>query len=235
MRIFDECTGRGDGNGMLARPSFTASLCCLALLPCLTTHAAEVTIDCSKPIGRIRPLHGGNDGPLQGGGLTDLTAYHRELAIPHTRLHDCHWPIPSGKLVPMNLQNAPVDVACYFSANTQGFGLFTTHGAPRKVFQACKAFRMLLDTPIRLETRSSSASLTGCAGRNDANSEIGILVSNLDPADNTIHLTVSNLPWPGGAQYRIFIIDQTHDLQLIAEGGMEEAAPDPSIAGRVPD
>jgi hypothetical protein len=125
----------------------------------------------------------------------------------------------------MNLQDAPVDAACYFSANTQGFGLFTTHGAPRKVFHAFKAFRMLLDTPIRLEARSSSASLTGCAGKNDANSEIGILVSNRDPADNTIHLTVSNLPWPEGAQYRIFIVDQTHDLQLIAEGRMEARLP----------
>ena len=24
----------------------------------------------------------------------DLTAYHRELGIPYTRLHDCHWPNP---------------------------------------------------------------------------------------------------------------------------------------------
>ncbi|HYG73914.1 MAG TPA: hypothetical protein VEK08_02780 [Planctomycetota bacterium] len=60
----------------------------------LAAETAEFTVDCSKTAGAIRPLHGGNCGPLQYGDLVDLSAYHREIRIPFTRLHDCHWPTP---------------------------------------------------------------------------------------------------------------------------------------------
>src|SRR5215213_4402271 len=56
--------------------------------------AAEVVVDCSKPVGRIRPLHGVNNGPLDVGGTIDLSAHYRELAFPYVRLHDAHWPNP---------------------------------------------------------------------------------------------------------------------------------------------
>src|SRR5678815_5048989 len=62
-----------------------------------TTTAEKVTrlsVDCSKQIGTIRALHGGNGGVLSDGGLTDLSAYFREMQMPLVRLHDCHWPNP---------------------------------------------------------------------------------------------------------------------------------------------
>ena len=57
-------------------------------------RGAELRVDFSKTNGVIRPLHGGNNGPLNYGELVDLTAYHRELGIPFTRLHDSGWPYP---------------------------------------------------------------------------------------------------------------------------------------------
>ena len=51
-------------------------------------------VDFARTNGVIRALHGVNKGPLVGGGLIDLTEQHRALAIPFTRLHDCHWPNP---------------------------------------------------------------------------------------------------------------------------------------------
>src|SRR5437867_2019803 len=54
--------------------------------------ASEVVVDCAKVVGNVRPLHGVNTGPLDRGGSIDLSAFHRELAVPLTRLHDCHWP-----------------------------------------------------------------------------------------------------------------------------------------------
>jgi hypothetical protein len=72
----------------------------------LFTHAslaAELRVDCSKSSGTIRPLQGVNSGPLNYGGTVDLSAYHRDLKIPYTRLHDCHWPNPDV-----------VDVHCIF-------------------------------------------------------------------------------------------------------------------------
>ncbi|MBC8002073.1 MAG: hypothetical protein H7X97_05750 [Opitutaceae bacterium] len=63
----------------------------------LLAVAAEplaVQIDFAKTNGAIRALHGVNKGPLGPGGLLDLTAEHRALGIPLTRLHDCYWPNP---------------------------------------------------------------------------------------------------------------------------------------------
>lgn len=54
----------------------------------------SLRIDFTTPAGVLRPLHGVNKGPLAAGGLVDVIAAHRELGIPLTRLHDCHWPVP---------------------------------------------------------------------------------------------------------------------------------------------
>src|SRR4051794_26454485 len=76
------------------------------LFSCLLGNKAfaapsEISVDCSKVIGTIRPLHGGNDGPIQFGGLVDLSAFHRELGIPYVRLHDCRW--PNGDVVDLHV------------------------------------------------------------------------------------------------------------------------------------
>jgi hypothetical protein len=66
-----------------------------ALLALLTASASwasgEVSLDFSKTNGLIRPLHGVNLGPLCYRGMVDLSAYHRELHVPLTRLHDVVW------------------------------------------------------------------------------------------------------------------------------------------------
>ena len=57
-------------------------------------HDLRLVVDCSRRTGEIRPLHGVNNGPIDGGGLLDLSDWYRQLAIPLTRLHDVHWPNP---------------------------------------------------------------------------------------------------------------------------------------------
>ena len=56
-------------------------------------NQASVIVDFRTPISRFKALQGVNKGPLAAGGLVDLIAAHRELGVPLTRLHDCHWPI----------------------------------------------------------------------------------------------------------------------------------------------
>ena len=51
-------------------------------------------VDFARTNGVIRALHGLNKGPLAAGGLIDVIAAQRELAVPLIRLHDCHWPNP---------------------------------------------------------------------------------------------------------------------------------------------
>lgn len=67
-----------------------------ALVLIRVSAAAEVRldIDFTTTVGEIRPLHGINKGPIALGGLIDLTEEHRQLQIPHVRLHDCQWPYP---------------------------------------------------------------------------------------------------------------------------------------------
>jgi xylan 1,4-beta-xylosidase len=68
----------------------------LLLVPCAARAepVARLQVDFSREPGWLRPLHGINKGPLAPGGLIDVIDGHRELAIPFTRLHDCHWPNP---------------------------------------------------------------------------------------------------------------------------------------------
>jgi hypothetical protein len=68
------------------------SLMLLTLLSAMPGLAADdLTVDFSLSRGTIRPLHGVNMGPLCYRGMVDLSAYHRELGVPLTRLHDVVW------------------------------------------------------------------------------------------------------------------------------------------------
>lgn len=55
----------------------------------------RVTLEFAESQGALRALHGINKGPLAPNGLVDLTAAHKQLRIPSTRLHDCHHPNPA--------------------------------------------------------------------------------------------------------------------------------------------
>ncbi|MDX1951957.1 MAG: hypothetical protein SFY81_07210 [Verrucomicrobiota bacterium] len=72
------------------------STCLLLLGGSIAIAASPVLlrVDTNTSKGIFKPLHGVNKGPLASGGLIDLTAEHRTLGIPFTRLHDCHWPNP---------------------------------------------------------------------------------------------------------------------------------------------
>lgn len=55
-------------------------------------HTHSFSVDFARETGRIKPVHGVNNGPLCFGGLIDLTPWHQRLAFPWVRLHDCDWP-----------------------------------------------------------------------------------------------------------------------------------------------
>lgn len=61
------------------------------VLAVVASAGAELTVDFSQTNGVVRPLHGVNMGPLCYRGMVDLSAYHRELGVPLTRLHDVVW------------------------------------------------------------------------------------------------------------------------------------------------
>lgn len=75
----------------------------------MTDTPGVINLDFAKTQGRFRLLHGINKGPLGAGGLLDVSEPLRALAIPHIRLHDCHWPVPDVVDMHVVFPNANAD------------------------------------------------------------------------------------------------------------------------------
>ncbi|HHY83326.1 MAG TPA: hypothetical protein GX505_11730 [Clostridiales bacterium] len=56
-----------------------------------------IKVDFSRKAGKVKPLHGINNGPLSSECVTDTSKYYKEIGIPFVRLHDTDW--PSFKMV----------------------------------------------------------------------------------------------------------------------------------------
>ncbi|MEI8375721.1 MAG: hypothetical protein WCJ35_23105 [Planctomycetota bacterium] len=61
----------------------------------------EVVVDFAKPLGKLRALHGVNNGPaVEGNHTADMASRHKEAGFPSVRLHDCRWPNPNVVDIP---------------------------------------------------------------------------------------------------------------------------------------
>ncbi len=71
-----------------------------------------VSVDFSKHVGTIRPLHGVNSGPRTYSFYHNTTKYFQEAGIPYSRLHDTEYPYGSGHFVdiPCVFKNFDADV-----------------------------------------------------------------------------------------------------------------------------
>lgn len=95
----------------------------VSLLP-FAEAAEPLIVDASKSVGRIRPLHGVNNGPVNQGETVDVTAAWKQLSIPSTRLHDSEW--PTGDIVDIHsifpdLNADPLSPASYRFARTDDY------------------------------------------------------------------------------------------------------------------
>jgi xylan 1,4-beta-xylosidase len=119
----------------------------------------------------------------------------------------------------MSLQDAPVDMANFYTAEIQMFGMFNFNGVPRKNFYAFKAFRALLDTPRRVKTPPcATGQVAMCAGLNPANTQAAILMSNFNTADGAPTLAVQTLPWSGPTSFELYLVDATRDFASVRQG-----------------
>ena len=121
------------------------------------------------------------------------------------------------------LQDAPVDVANFYTGEIQGFGLFNYQGLPKKSYYAFKAFAEMLETGTRVETRGTVAGeLAVLAGIDLKGKRVAVLVSRMrasnSPSAGTVRIDLINRPWTGGARYEIRFVDATHDLGVVGQG-----------------
>lgn len=85
---------------------------------------ADITIHCDEPIGRIKPLHGLNNGPVGYGSLVDVSAYYKQLDVPCVRIHDPNWPHPREVDIPQifpDFEADPADPASYDFRRTDDY------------------------------------------------------------------------------------------------------------------
>ena len=61
---------------------------------------SDIRIDFTNKAGRIKPLHGVNNGPVCYGSLVNVSKYYKEAGFPFVRLHDTNWPHPREVDIP---------------------------------------------------------------------------------------------------------------------------------------
>lgn len=113
----------------------------------------------------------------------------------------------------IQLQDSPVDLAHFFSADNQGFGLFTANGAPRKTFHAFRAIADLSTLPNRLAPIGVSTNISAVLAGADPRRGIAMaLLVNRSP--KPLELTVSwlNLPPQSHLDCAVSILDASSDF-----------------------
>lgn len=116
----------------------------------------------------------------------------------------------------IELQDAPLDVANYYTMDNQPFGLFTLHGAPKKTFHAFRAFRALLDTPQRVAARGAVTGQSAvCAGVDRGRGAASVLVCNYRGPARRFDLAVEGLPWDGETACEILLLDAARSLDRV--------------------
>jgi xylan 1,4-beta-xylosidase len=121
-----------------------------------------------------------------------------------------------------DMQEAPVDIATFFSGTTFMWGLFTASGAPQKAYYAFLAEHRLLESPNRIAvTRPTSRDLSAIAGMSDDRTTLRVLLSSLGGSKTALDLQLRNLPWKGGSRYEKQVIDPAHDLETVESGNLQ--------------
>ena len=112
-------------------------------------------------------------------------------------------------------QDAPLDMAHYYTADYSPWSMFDEYGEPGKVFFGFKAFHQLLQTPNRVDVTGlpDADALTLGAGLSDDKKTAGLLVSNFHCKESQHSISLKNLPWTGKAWIESWQIDATNELQ----------------------
>jgi len=116
----------------------------------------------------------------------------------------------------IELQDAPLEMANLFHGELGGFGLFTEHGVPLKNYHALRAFRLLLDTPQRIEVKGEVAGrIAVAAGLNSDGSSATIVVSNFSHPSGKYRVVLKNLPLKGLTSQKLRLSDATRSLEPV--------------------
>ena len=127
----------------------------------------------------------------------------------------------------MQLQDAPLDVANYYTADDSPWSMFNEFGVPGKVFFAFKAFRLLLDCPNRLAVEGALGTdeVSALAGISDDRQTAAFMVSNYRGQPRQLVVKLKGLPPANGGRMETFLVDETHELEKMGDEPLDGANP----------
>lgn len=119
----------------------------------------------------------------------------------------------------VGLQDAPVNMADFYTGDTGGWGLFNQFGVPKKTYYAFLAFKALVDHPVRLATDvARPGELAVLSGLSTDGRKLAVLVSNYRSPGVKVELTCDHLPWKGPGEYELLLLDDSRNLESVAKG-----------------
>lgn len=119
----------------------------------------------------------------------------------------------------LSLQDAPIDMANFYAADIQAFGLFNFHGVPQKTYFAFRTFRALLDTPRRVQTPPCVTGQVAIgAGLDGSGTCAAVLLSNFHTTLGLPDLTLRQLPWNGPTAFELCIVDASRNGEVARAG-----------------
>ena len=125
----------------------------------------------------------------------------------------------------MKLQDAPVDIATFYSGTTLMWGMFTSSGAPQKPYYAFLAFRRLLDSPDRVAVDvGGDASVTALAGISQDRRTVRVLISNRSKTSRKLELKLEGLPWKESTRYQEEVVNDRYDLKAVGAGAVPSSS-----------
>jgi xylan 1,4-beta-xylosidase len=124
-----------------------------------------------------------------------------------------------------DLQDAPLDIATYYSGTTLMWGMFSSAGVPLKPYYAFLAFKRLLDTPKRVAMESAhDPGITTVAGLSEDGKMLRVMISNTTRETKNLKLQLKGLAAQSRA-YERRIVDASHDLDVIGTGTLTGSNP----------
>jgi hypothetical protein len=117
----------------------------------------------------------------------------------------------------MRLQDEPVDMTNFYTADTSAWSMFGQFGIRTSVYYAFAAFNELAKHSRRVacDVATSGATpvaMAACAGLDAEGDSLAVLVSTFDAPAGRREITVAGLPWQGPTRAEARLVSDTHAL-----------------------
>jgi hypothetical protein len=110
------------------------------------------------------------------------------------------------------LQDAKLDVANFYTADTSAWGMFDSFGVPSRTYRAFQAFNELTRTPGRVACKGPYRhGVTIAAGLAADRKYANVLIACFKSAGEPLSVALEGLPWEGRCRVAVRRIDDAHD------------------------